>query len=302
MTSLRSFSRAAVRAFYFSVEKEGEVGAGDSIQFASRDPNKLSVSEVTMLYLLAARADPDALRKALRVEGLPESWKSHFKTPVARVAGRKPVKQGLNVQPKGKYSLVLIALTYLSFVSLGLPDGLNGVAWPSIRGYFHLPVDALGSLLITFTAGYLVSSFSSGRILSHIGVGSLLSISCLATAASLFGYTLAPAWWVMVTLGALSGLGAGAIDAGLNTFAASQFQCPDGELASCILRSRSRDGSGHHDKCARGGASMAKRLRDCGGMATALSNLFRDDVATVAEALRPYLFRFQAPDVKRKHT
>src|SRR4030095_7758912 len=124
---------------------------------------------------------------------------------------------------KGKYSLVLIVLTYLSFVSLGLPDGLNGVAWPSIREDFHLPVDALGSLLVMFTAGYLISSFSSGRILSQIGIGSLLALSCLATAARLFGCALARAWWVMVALGTLWGLGAGAIDAGLNTFAASQF-------------------------------------------------------------------------------
>ena len=127
------------------------------------------------------------------------------------------------MQIKSRSSLVLIALTYLSFVSLGLPDGLNGVAWPSIREHFHLPVDALGSLLVMFTAGYLISSFCSARILSQIGIGSLLALSCLATAASLFGYALAPAWWVMVALGTVSGLGAGAIDAGLNTFAASQF-------------------------------------------------------------------------------
>ncbi|PYT07758.1 MAG: MFS transporter, partial [Acidobacteria bacterium] len=43
---------------------------------------------------------------------------------------------------------MLVALAYLSFVSLGLPDGLNGVAWPSIQDYFHLPIDALGWLLL----------------------------------------------------------------------------------------------------------------------------------------------------------
>ena len=122
-----------------------------------------------------------------------------------------------------RYSLFLLALTYLSFVSLGLPDGLTGVAWPSIRVSFNLPLDALGSLLVMFTTGYLVSSFSSGRILALMGLGSLLSVSCLATAVSLIGYALAPAWWVIVALGLISGLGAGAIDAGLNTFAASQF-------------------------------------------------------------------------------
>lgn len=117
----------------------------------------------------------------------------------------------------------MFALAYAGFISIGLPDGLNGVAWPSIRATFKLPVDALGLLLMTFTAGYLLSSFSSGRMLSRFSLGALLSLSCLATAASLLGYALAPSWLVMVSFGALSGLGAGAIDAGLNTFAATRF-------------------------------------------------------------------------------
>ncbi|MEK6285583.1 MAG: MFS transporter [Acidobacteriota bacterium] len=124
---------------------------------------------------------------------------------------------------KPKHSVLLVGLAYLSFVSLGLPDGMNGVAWPSIRAGFNLPLDALGALLVMFTAGYLVSSFSSGRLLALVSVGTLLALSCLATAVSLIGYALAPAWWVMVALGSLAGLGAGAIDAGLNTFAATEF-------------------------------------------------------------------------------
>ncbi|MEP6636868.1 MAG: MFS transporter [Acidobacteriota bacterium] len=122
-----------------------------------------------------------------------------------------------------KYSLLLVGLAYLSFVSLGLPDGLNGVAWPSIRAYFHLPLNALGWLLVMFTAGYFVASFSSGRLLALMSIGTLLSLSCLATAVSLIGYALAPVWMVMVGLGTVAGFGAGAIDAGLNTFAATQF-------------------------------------------------------------------------------
>jgi fucose permease len=120
-------------------------------------------------------------------------------------------------------SLLLVGLAYLGFVSIGLPDGLLGVAWPSIRAYFDLPLDALGALLIMFTMGYLLSSFNSGRLLTHINVGSLLALSCLATAVSLLGYALAPQWWMMVVLGMLAGLGAGAIDAGLNTYAATHF-------------------------------------------------------------------------------
>lgn len=127
------------------------------------------------------------------------------------------------MKPERKYSLTLIGLAYLSFVTLGLPDGLNGVAWPSIRAYFGLPVGALGSLLMMFTAGYLASSFGSGRMLALMSLGSLLALSCLATAISLVGYALAPFWWVMVALAVIAGLGAGAIDAGLNTFAATRY-------------------------------------------------------------------------------
>jgi fucose permease len=124
---------------------------------------------------------------------------------------------------QGERSFLLIGLAYLSFVSLGLPDGLLGIAWPSVRASFHLSLDALGALLVMFTAGYLLSSFSSGWLLQRLNVGALLALSCLATALSLLGYALAPWWWCMVALGALLGLGAGAIDAGLNTFAATHF-------------------------------------------------------------------------------
>jgi fucose permease len=124
---------------------------------------------------------------------------------------------------KHKSDLLLIILAYLGFISIGLPDGLLGVAWPSIRAFFHIPVDALGALLVMFTIGYLLSSFSSGRVLARINVGSLLALSCLATAISLLGYTLTPVWMIMVILGMLYGLGAGAIDTGLNTYAATHF-------------------------------------------------------------------------------
>jgi fucose permease len=118
---------------------------------------------------------------------------------------------------------LVAGLAYAAFVSLGLPDALTGVAWPSIRAEFDLSLDALGALTFTGTIGYLVSSFSSGRILRSMGVAWMLVLSCLATALSLLGYAAAPGWAVMVGLGLLGGLGGGAIDAGLNTYAAENF-------------------------------------------------------------------------------
>src|SRR6186997_2378562 len=84
--------------------------------------------------------------------------------------------------------LLLLLLSYVGFVSLGLPDGLLGVAWPSVRATFGLPLDALGALLFTSTSGYVLSSFLSGRILARVTIGTLLAASCLLTATSLLGY------------------------------------------------------------------------------------------------------------------
>lgn len=117
----------------------------------------------------------------------------------------------------------LILLAFLAFISLGLPDGLLGIAWPSIREHFSLHLDALGILLFASTAGYMTSSFFSGQVISKLGVGKTLALSCLLTSVSLIGYTFAPFWWVMVLLGVVAGLGAGAIDAGLNAYIASNF-------------------------------------------------------------------------------
>jgi len=79
----------------------------------------------------------------------------------------------------------------------------------------------LGGLLFSTMLGYLVSSFFSGRILAKLGVGRLLAVSCAATGACLISYTLVPAWGLVVALGVIGGLGAGAIDAGINTYIAA---------------------------------------------------------------------------------
>lgn len=118
---------------------------------------------------------------------------------------------------------LLIALIYIAFISLGLPDGLLGVAWPEMRNSFSLPLDALGIILIGSTSGYLLSSFFNGFFIKKIGVAVLLALSCLATGLALIGYTLAPFWWLLPLLAVFAGMGAGAIDAGLNTYVEKHF-------------------------------------------------------------------------------
>jgi fucose permease len=116
-----------------------------------------------------------------------------------------------------------VVLAYVAFVALGLPDGLLGVAWPSVRATFSIPLDAIGMLMTASVAGYLTTSFLSGPLVSRLGIGKVLPISCTLIATALIGYTLVPAWWMMVLLGILAGSGAGAIDAGLNGYIAANF-------------------------------------------------------------------------------
>ncbi len=118
---------------------------------------------------------------------------------------------------------LLPLLSFLAFISLGLPDGLLGVSWPSIRTGFGLPLDALGVLVASTTAGYLTSSFLGGAILRLMPIGSVLAVSTLAAATALLGIAFSPAWPVIVALCLLAGLGGGAVDAGLNAYGARHF-------------------------------------------------------------------------------
>ena len=120
-------------------------------------------------------------------------------------------------------STILASLAFLAFISLGLPDGLLGVSWPSMRQSFGLPLDALGLLVGFATAGYLTSSFVSGAVLRHVSLGMLLALSTGAAAMALLVIAVAPVWPVLLLAAFLAGLGGGAIDAGLNAYGAVHF-------------------------------------------------------------------------------
>ena len=117
----------------------------------------------------------------------------------------------------------LLGLAFLAFLSLGLPDGVLGVAWPSLRRSFDAQLSALGGLLAASMAGYLVSSFSSGAVVARLGVGSVLAWSSATMVVSSLVCAVAPAWSLVRAAGVLAGVGAGAIDAGINAYAAAHF-------------------------------------------------------------------------------
>lgn len=118
---------------------------------------------------------------------------------------------------------VPVTIVALAFAALGLPDGALGVAWPSMRRDFALPVSAFGVLILIMMAGHLVASVGSGPAAARVGSARLLLWSNLALAASALGFALAPARWALMFAGLGAGLAAGLIDAGLNAYAAARF-------------------------------------------------------------------------------
>jgi len=116
--------------------------------------------------------------------------------------------------------LLLIVLAYVGFVSLGLPDSVIGVAWPSVRDRFGLHQGDVGFLFVASSASYFLSSFLAGRLTNSLGIGLLLAVSTGLVGSAMFGFAFAPAWLLFVVAGSLHGLGSGAIDAGLNGYAA----------------------------------------------------------------------------------
>ncbi|MEV4121318.1 MFS transporter [Micromonospora sp. NPDC049645] len=124
-------------------------------------------------------------------------------------------------RPRPRASLLLLA--YLAFVSLGLPDSLLGVGWPSIRADLGVPTEAVGWVLTAGTVGYLTSSVLAGFTLARVGVGALLAGSTLLASLALTGYAVSPMFAVLVGCALLVGLGSGAVDSGLNAYAAGAF-------------------------------------------------------------------------------
>ena len=104
-----------------------------------------------------------------------------------------------------------------SFVVLGLPDGMLGTAWPSMRATFGVPVGALGLVLLLGTAGSVLVTVFVGTLIQRLGVPALLAVAGLCAAVGVTGYALAPGFGLVLGVSVLSGASAGMMDAGLNT-------------------------------------------------------------------------------------
>lgn len=118
---------------------------------------------------------------------------------------------------------LLLIIAYLGFISLGLPDTLIGVSWPSVREHFALRQSEVAWIFFGSGCAYFVSSFFTGRLLKILSVGTLLALSSALVASSAFGYGWAGVWVAFAACSLLHGLGSGAIDSGLNHYVAHHF-------------------------------------------------------------------------------
>lgn len=117
----------------------------------------------------------------------------------------------------------LLAIIYLAFVSLGLPDSVLGVAWPAMRVDFAQPLQAAGLVGIVITGCSALSGFASGWLLQRLGTGRIVVLSGLLTGGALLGFAVAPGLGWILLLAVPLGLGAGAVDAGLNHYVADHY-------------------------------------------------------------------------------
>jgi len=119
--------------------------------------------------------------------------------------------------------LLLLAVIYLAFISLGLPDSLLGSAWPTIRAGLDVPLSYMGMVSMIIAGGTIISGLMSERLTKKFGTKIVTAASVFLTAAALFGFSTVTEFYQMCLWGIPYGLGAGAIDAALNNYVALHY-------------------------------------------------------------------------------
>lgn len=118
---------------------------------------------------------------------------------------------------------LLIAIIYLAFVSLGLPDSLLGSAWPVMQTQLNVPSSYMGFVTVTVTAGTVLSSVLSNFMTKKLGAGVVTAASAAMTAVALLGFSFSDKFWQLIVWAIPFGLGAGGVDAALNNYVALHY-------------------------------------------------------------------------------
>ena len=119
---------------------------------------------------------------------------------------------------------LLLAIIYISFISLGLPDGLLGSAWPEMYGGLNVPISYAGIISMIISAMTVVSALLCERLVKKLGTGLLTATSVATTAIALFLFSQSTQFWHLCLIGIPYGLGAGSVDAALNNFVAVHYK------------------------------------------------------------------------------
>lgn len=119
---------------------------------------------------------------------------------------------------------LLLAIIYLSFISLGLPDSLLGAVWPTMYPQLGVPVSYAGIISMIIAAGTIVSSLQSDRLTRKLGTGKVTAFSVAMTAAALFGFSISHSFIHLCIWAVPYGLGAGSVDAALNNYVALHYK------------------------------------------------------------------------------
>lgn len=119
---------------------------------------------------------------------------------------------------------LLLAIIYIAFISLGLPDALLGSAWPSMQGVLNVPVSYAGIISMIISAGTIISSLFSDKMNSKLGTGKVTAFSVGLTAVSLLGFSVSKSFLLLCVIAFPYGLGAGAVDAALNNYVALHYK------------------------------------------------------------------------------
>ena len=118
---------------------------------------------------------------------------------------------------------LLLAIIYMAFISLGLPDSLLGSAWPVLHAELGVPLSYAGIVTMIISGGTIVSSLMSDKLTRKMGTGAVTAVSVALTAAALFGFSVSSKFWMLCLWAIPYGLGAGAIDAALNNYVAIHY-------------------------------------------------------------------------------
>lgn len=128
----------------------------------------------------------------------------------------------------------LLALIYIAFISLGLPDSLLGSGWPAMHGDLGVPVSYMGFVTMVISGGTIVSSLLSDKLTVKFGTPRITVTSVFLTAVGLFGFSFSSKFWMLIVFAVPYGLGAGAVDAALNNYIALHYKAKHMSWLHCF--------------------------------------------------------------------